>query len=63
MALDGRGLAWLPKTLVEEDLSAGRLVPADNGEWNVPLEIRLYREKNMTAPAPLALWRAAEAEL
>ncbi len=62
MALDGRGLAWLPKTLVEEDLDAGRLVSACPAEWNVPLEIRLYREKNMTGQAPLALWRAAAAE-
>jgi LysR family transcriptional regulator, hypochlorite-specific transcription factor HypT len=59
MALDGRGLAWLPKTLVEEDLDAGRLVSACHGEWNVPLDIRLYREKNMTGQAPQALWRAA----
>ena len=62
MALDGRGLAWLPKTLVEEDLDAGRLVSAYPAEWKVPLEIRLYREKNMTGQAPLALWRAAAAE-
>ena len=62
MALDGRGLAWLPKTLVEEDLDAGRLVSASQGEWNVPLDIRLYREKTMTGQAPLALWRAAAAE-
>jgi DNA-binding transcriptional LysR family regulator len=63
MALDGRGLAWLPKTLVEEDLDAGRLVPATRGEWHVPLDIRLYREKNMTGQAALALWKAASSEL
>ncbi len=62
MALDGRGLAWLPRTLVEEDLGANRLVSASQGEWNVPLDIRLYREKNMTGQAPLALWSAAAAE-
>jgi DNA-binding transcriptional LysR family regulator len=62
MALDGRGLAWLPKTLVEEDLDVGRLVSACPAEWNVPLEIRLYREKNLTGLAPLALWRAAAAD-
>ena len=62
MALDGRGLAWLPKTLVEEDLAAGRLVSACPGEWDVPLEIRLYREKNMTGQAPLALWKAASSK-
>jgi len=59
MALDGRGLAWLPKTLVDEDIQAGRLVYATTEGWRVPLEIRLYREKDMTGLAPLALWKAA----
>lgn len=59
MAIDGRGLAWLPKTLVEEDIQAGRLVYATTEGWSVPLEIRLYREKDMTGLAPLALWKAA----
>lgn len=62
MALDGRGLAWLPKTLVEEDIQAGRLVLATSDGWTVPLEIRLYREKNATGNAPLALWNAASAQ-
>ena len=62
MAIDGRGLAWLPKTLIEEDLDAGRLVSACPAEWNVPLDIRLYRENNLTGQAPLALWHAAAAK-
>lgn len=62
MALDGRGLAWLPKTLVEDDLAAGKLVPAAPKAWHVSLDIRLYREKNMRGHAPLALWRAAASE-
>lgn len=62
MALDGRGLAWLPKTLIEEDLAAGRLVSISHGAWDVPLDIRLYRQQNMTGLAPLALWRAAASE-
>lgn len=28
MALDGRGIAWLPQSLIAEDLDAGRLVEA-----------------------------------
>jgi len=52
-ALDGRGLAWLPRTLVADDLDDGRLVVAASSDWNVPLHIRLYRERNL-------LGRAAE---
>lgn len=61
MALDGRGIAWLPRTLVAEDISAGRLVLDSDDNWSVSLEIRLYREQAMTGQAPLALWKAASA--
>lgn len=59
MVLDGRGLAWLPRTLVEEDIAQGRLVAAANDDWNVPLEIRLYRDVAPLGKAPDAFWRAA----
>ena len=59
MALDGRGLAWLPETLVRDDIAASRLVPAAGDEWNVPLEIRLYREREPLGPVAEAFWRSA----
>jgi len=59
MALDGRGLAWLPESLVRDDLALGRLVPAADGDWNVPIEIRLYREREALGPVGEAFWRSA----
>ena len=59
MALDGRGLAWLPATLAQDDLAAGRLVPAASVDWDVPLEIRLYREREPLGRTAEAFWRAA----
>ena len=59
MALDGRGLAWLPETLVRDDLALGRLVPAAGDEWNVPLEIRLYRERETMGQVAEAFWHSA----
>ncbi|WP_323000318.1 LysR family transcriptional regulator [Castellaniella sp.] len=56
MALDGRGIAWLPQTLVEEDLASGRLVPVADADWSVPIAIRLYRERELTGRAAEALW-------
>lgn len=63
MALDGRGVAWLPASLVEDDMQSGRLLAAGATTWEVPLDIRLYR-----APAPLGkaaenFWNAASAAL
>ncbi|MGV3570304.1 MAG: LysR family transcriptional regulator [Ramlibacter sp.] len=59
MALDRRGLAWLPESLVREDLQAGRLQLAGPPHWRIALEVRLYRD-----PAPLGhfaegFWEAA----
>lgn len=59
MVLDGRGIAWLPRTLVDEDLASGRLVAAAGDDWNIPLEIRLYRERGAASGAAEAFWRAA----
>lgn len=48
MALDGRGVAWLPQSLIAGELTSGQLVPAGADDWHIPLDIRLYR-----APGPL----------
>lgn len=59
MALDGRGIAWLPRTLVDEDLAAGRLVSAADASWEVELAIRLYRPREGLGHAAEAFWAAA----
>ena len=59
MALEGRGVAWLPQSLIADELRAGTLVPAGGSAWNVPVEIRLYRQRAEMAPAAEALWRLA----
>ena len=59
MALDGRGMAWLPETLVGEDLAQGRLVPAASDDWRVVLEVRLFRDRAAMGPAAEAFWEAA----
>ncbi|MDP2016416.1 LysR family transcriptional regulator [Hydrogenophaga sp.] len=59
MVLDARGLAWLPQTLVQEDLDQGRLVAAASSDWNVPLEIRLYRDRELRGRAADAFWKTA----
>jgi len=57
MALEGRGLAWLPMSLVSDDLRGGALVDAGAGGWRVPVDIRLYRQQAQMAPVAEALWR------
>jgi DNA-binding transcriptional LysR family regulator len=59
MALDGRGMAWLPRTLIADDLAADRLVGAAPEEWRIGTEIRLYRDRSPLGKAAEAFWTAA----
>jgi DNA-binding transcriptional LysR family regulator len=61
MALDKRGLAWLPRLLVGDDIAAGRLVVAAPEEWRIALEIRLYRRRGQAGKAAEAFWMSAAA--
>ena len=61
MALDGRGLAWLPEVLVRDDLAQARLVAAGDERWSVAVEIRLFRSAGRLNEAGEAFWSAASA--
>ncbi|WP_296594932.1 LysR family transcriptional regulator [Phenylobacterium sp.] len=57
MARAGRGCAWLPLSLVERDLACGELVRSASGaEWDVPMQIRLYRPRARQSAAAEAFW-------
>lgn len=43
MAMEGLGVAWLPKLSVENELARKELVICADSQWFIPLEIRLYR--------------------
>jgi LysR family transcriptional regulator, hypochlorite-specific transcription factor HypT len=43
MVLKGLGVAWLPESLVRNDLESGRLMRSDHPDLDIPIEIRLYR--------------------
>jgi DNA-binding transcriptional LysR family regulator len=57
MALDSRGVAWLPKTLIGEDLANERLVPVGEESWSIAVEIRLFRQEAIMHPAAEKFWR------
>lgn len=47
MALEGRGIAFLPESAVTREVRQHQLARADDGSgnWEVSMEIRLYRER------------------
>jgi LysR family transcriptional regulator, hypochlorite-specific transcription factor HypT len=58
MALAGKGIAWLPKTLIADDLERGVLVKAAPHAWCIKMEIKLYRDKAALSQAGEAFWKA-----
>ena len=60
MARAGDGVAWLPRTLAEEDISAGRLVEAGDADLEIPIEIRLFRPIARQGQAAESVWAAFE---
>lgn len=57
MAREGHGIAWLPLTMAESELSRGRLVRAAPGAFDIPIEIRLFRSPDCRNRAADELWR------
>lgn len=57
----GDGIAWLPESLVAPDLGAGDLVQIGDGDWAVPLAIRLFRNPQRTNRVTRNLWSFLEA--
>lgn len=60
MAIQGRGIAWLPESLIRDELAAKRLVPAGAGRWSIPLQIRLFRRRGLQGSVAEEFWKVAK---
>jgi len=56
MALDGRGVTWLPRSLIADELAAKRLVAAGDEQWAIEVEIRLFRPRSQLPRAAERFW-------
>jgi LysR family transcriptional regulator, hypochlorite-specific transcription factor HypT len=60
MALEGHGLAFLPASSVRKEIRARRLVAAGTCDYELTMEVRIYRERPEQArhlrPAAQELW-------
>jgi LysR family transcriptional regulator, hypochlorite-specific transcription factor HypT len=59
MARDGRGIAWLPRSLAGDDMAASRLLRAGDESFDIPLDIRLVRPQALQSAAAEELWESA----
>jgi DNA-binding transcriptional LysR family regulator len=60
MAIEGRGIAWLPESLIREDIAAKRLVAAGTTHWSIPLQIRLFRRRDLEGSVADAFWKTVK---
>jgi DNA-binding transcriptional LysR family regulator len=60
MALEGLGIAWVPRLSLRGELERGELVICGQNQWHVPLEIRLYRCALVRKANVRLLWRKLE---
>lgn len=61
MVLAGWGLAWMPESLANAELADGRLVRAAEKDWDLAVEIRLYRSKENRRPIVKRIWETLAA--
>lgn len=62
MAIAGWGVAWIPESLVAAELASGALTRAGGPEWEIEVEIRLYRSKENRRPIVKRIWNSLDAK-
>jgi len=60
MAIEGFGLAWLPRTLVGDDLASGRLVRAAEPTDDILVDIRIFRCSKHNEPRVDKFWKVLQ---
>ena len=58
-ALEGLGVAWLPHSLIADDLNHKRLVRAGPASLDVPLHVRVFAERSLLTGRLQGLWDCA----
>jgi LysR family transcriptional regulator, hypochlorite-specific transcription factor HypT len=56
MAKEGQGMTWLPLSLAAGDVAAGRLVRAGGSEFDVPVQVVVYRPRSRLSPHSEQFW-------
>ena len=55
-AREGMGVAWLPESLIEADLTRDSLVRTGSNAWTVTLDIRLHRNTEYSNHLTRSIW-------
>lgn len=63
MALRGKGIAWLPDTLIQQELTNSQLVAIDPEQYRIPYQIRLYRNGSPLHNDAETVWSTLKEQL
>jgi Transcriptional regulator len=61
LALEGRGIAWVPENVVRSELDQKLICEAGGAKWSVPMEIRLFRSRNDLGTRAEEFWNLVSA--
>jgi len=56
LALEGRGVAWVPENVVRSELDQKLICEAGGPHWFIPMEVRLFRPLYDLGPTAEAFW-------
>lgn len=62
MVFEGYGVAWIPKSIVADDLANGRLMRAAKECDDIRMDIKIYRYEPNAEPRTEKFWQAVKAE-
>ena len=57
MTMSGRGVAWIPASLIQQELDTKELVLAGGVQWQIPIDIKLYRQKAQMSQPAESVWK------
>ena len=57
MVIEGYGVAWIPLSIIADDLEKGRVVYAGDENDGIKLDIKIYRNSNFIAPQAEKFWQ------
>jgi DNA-binding transcriptional LysR family regulator len=57
LVLKGRGISYLPRSIIQDELSTGKLIKIEKPLISVPLQITLYRLKYSQSQQAQQLWQ------
>lgn len=60
IVIRGKGVAWLPDNLIQDELSSGQFIALDPDNLKIPFQIRLYRNNGTLHPDAEKLWTHLE---